>query len=218
LEKELLHIKIVREIIALISSGHFKDGQRLPAERKLCEQFGVSRGTLRQSLADLEKMGIVVIRPGSGIYVKKFSSKKIPRRILPVDCNNTTLADIIIARKAIEIAAMELACQRITEKEIQHLKKLIRNMEDSLDSLPDFLKHDILFHESLVRASGNPALVTAFEAIAEYHKYSQVFSSSHTNCEDLALACHKKLLSALEKNNPKIGRNALTRHFAGMKE
>ena len=91
-------------------------------------------------------------------------------------------------------------------------------MKDSIDSLPDFLKYDILFHETLVQASGNPALVTAFEAISEYHKYSQVFSSSHEDCEELALACHKKILAAIEQNKPKIGRNALTKHFADMKE
>ena len=122
--KELLNTKVVREVLALTSSGDFSEGSRLPAERVLCERFGVSRGTIRQALCDLEEMGIIETRPGSGSYVKKLSMQKLPEDILPPDSNKISLSDILIARKAIESAAIELehwACVPIAAPGIRRM-------------------------------------------------------------------------------------------------
>src|SRR3990172_3537578 len=122
MDKEFLHIKIIREIISLIASGTYEDGKRLPSERQLCEKFAVSRGTIRQALADLEKLGAIKVKAGSGAYVKKYSYKKIPGHILPPEFSNVTLADVLTARKAIEIAAIDLACENINENQLACLE------------------------------------------------------------------------------------------------
>ena len=218
MNKELLHNKAVREVISLIASGEFKEGESLPAERKLCERFGISRGTLRKALADLEKMGTVKIRPQSGAYVQKFSHKKLPSKVLPVDFNGVSLSDIIIARRAIELAAMEIASKRITKEEIASLKRTVENMEKSLDKLPDFLKYDMHFHESIVKACRNSVLITDFDSIREYHKYSQVYSSYYDNCEQEALKYHKKILKHLLSRQINDAVKTLSEHFDNMLE
>ena len=217
MDRELLNTKVVREIIAMIASGQFGDGDRLPAERKLCEQFGVSRGTLREGLADLEEMGAICIKAGSGAYVQKFKTKKIPKQVLPRDFDNVTMADVIFARKAIEVAAIESACERITSEQIAGAERLIAAMEKSLENLPEFIKADMAFHELIVTASGNAVLITAFEAIFEYHRYSQVFTSSLDECEGTALEYHKKILSALKQGNKKAAVKVLSEHFDNMR-
>ena len=217
MDRELLNTKVVREIIAMIASGQFGDGDRLPAERKLCEQFAVSRGTLREALADLEKMGAVSIKPGSGAYVQKFKAKKIPKKVLPRDFDNVTMGDVIFARKAIEVASIESACERVTQKHIAEAQKLIAGMENSLENLPEFIRKDMAFHELIVTASGNAALITAFEAIFEYHRYSQVFTSSLDECEETALEYHKKILSALKLGDKRAAVKVLSEHFDDMR-
>lgn len=211
--KEFLHTKIIKELISLIASGTYTDGQRLPAERKLCKRFSASRGTIRQSLADLEKMGIIKIKAGSGAYIRKFSYRKLPEHFLPPDFRNVSMADIIQARKIIESAAIEIACDKITTKELQLLSKLIDEMERTTNDLPLFVKLDMDFHQTLVKASQNMVLVTAFEAIFEYHKYSQVFTSLNNGQEDIAVDYHKKILDALIKKNSRIGRKVLIEHL-----
>jgi len=218
MDKELLHNKVVREIISLIASGQYKEGKSLPSERKLCEQFDISRGTLRKALADLEKMGAIKIRPQSGAFVQKFSHKKLPSKVLPVDFNGVSLSDIIIARRAIELEAIEIASERITRKEISGLKRIVENMAKSLDKLPDFLKYDMRFHESIVKACRNSVLITAFDAISEYHKYSQVYSSYYDNCEQEALKYHKKILRFLQDGKTKSAVKTLNEHFDNMLE
>lgn len=217
MDKELLHTKAVREIISLIAAGQYSQGKRLPAERKLCEKLGISRGTLRLAFLDLEKMGVIKIKPQSGAYAQKFSHKKLPRKVLPVDFNGVSLSDIITARRAIELAAMEIASERITKKEIASLEKIVEKMEKSLDKLPDFLKYDMRFHESAVKACRNSVLITAFDSISEYHKYSQVYSSYYDNCEQEALKYHKKILKFLQKGQARNALKALGEHFDNMK-
>ena len=84
------------------------------------------------------------------------------------------------------------------------------------NDLPEFIKHDTHFHETLVQAGGNAALVTAFEAIWEYHQYSQIFSSSSDACEETAQTYHKKIVQALEKKNKARAIKSLKDHFDHM--
>ena len=218
MEKEQLHNKVIREILALIFSSTYAVGQRLPAERTLCKQFGVSRGTLRKALANLASMKVVSIRPNAGVYVENISGVKLSKDVLPIDFGNVNLQDIIDARKAIELAAIERACERITHKHRKKLANLLDEMIYAIDDLPKFLRLDMQFHQALVQASGNVVLITAFKAIYEYHRFSSVFTSQHEGEEELALDYHSKLLAALEKGNAKASHRILANHLDYMRK
>jgi GntR family transcriptional repressor for pyruvate dehydrogenase complex len=213
LNKEVLAIKVVREVISLISTGVYAVGKKLPAERKLCETLGVSRGTLRQGLADLESLGVIKIMPRSGAYAKKYSNKQLPRKILPPNFKEVSLADIINARKIIELPALEIACGKATKAEIASLKVLIGKMERAIDDLPKFLQSDAEFHQAIVAMSKNLVLVTAFESISEYLKYSQVYSSIHGGEEEKALDFHKKIFESVKNKDARGGMKILGRHL-----
>jgi GntR family transcriptional repressor for pyruvate dehydrogenase complex len=218
MEKELLHTKVVREIISLIASGEYPEDKRLPAERTLCDRFGISRGTLRKALADLVKIGAITIKPQSGAFVRRFSQKKIPKTVLPKKFSTVSLKDIIIARQAIELSSIELACDRIDTAELEAIDKMTADMEKQIDDLPAYLALDMAFHETIVKAGKNEVLVTAFEAISEYHKYSHVFSSTYEECEEDSLKFHKKILKALQNRDKKQAASCLSAHFKNMLE
>jgi len=213
MNKELLGIKVVRKIISLVSTGVYSPGRKLPAERKLCEQLGVSRGTLRQGLADLESLGVVKIMPRSGAYVKKYSDRQLPGRILPPNFKEVDLADIINARKIIELPALEIACRNATKADIKALRVLVDRMEKAVDNLSKFLQYDAKFHQAIIAMSKNLVLVTAFESISEYLKYSQVYSSIHEGEEEKALDFHKKIFNAIKNKQKKSGIKILKRHL-----
>lgn len=216
MDKDLLHIKVVREILSQISLGVYKHGHRLPAERKLCEDFGVSRGTLRLALSDLEKMEVVQIKPQSGVYVQNIAKSGVAKKIMPKYIANVSMAEIVFARKAIELAAIELASQRITKAEIKDLNKCIEGMQANVDNLPEYLRFDIAFHEQIVHSSKNPLLIEVFEAITNYHKYSQVFTSSSESCETDAIKHHLRVIAALTAGDTRKSVSALKRHFDSM--
>lgn len=213
LDKEHLHRKIAKEIIALVASGTYTQGQRLPAERTLCLKFGVSRGTLRKALAKLVELHVVSVKPNSGIYVENASPEGMPRTLLPPEFENASLSDIIEARKAIEIAAIDQACTRLRKSDAQALESTLARMKANVDDLPSFLRADMEFHQQMVRASGNVVLVTAFLAIYEYHRFSSVFTSQHEGEEEAACDYHRKLLTALEKKDAPTARRILRQHL-----
>lgn len=213
MDPEHLHKKIAKEIIALIASGTYERGRRLPAERTLCLKFGVSRGTLRKALAKLAELRVVRVKPNSGIYVENSAPENVPGAPLPPEFRRASLHDIVEARKAIETAAIDLACTRMEQEDLQDLGKLLERMKANLQDLPQFLQADMEFHQRMVRASGNVVLLTAFLAIYEYHRYSSVFTSQHEGEEESACTYHEKLLAALKRKDAPAARRILKQHL-----
>ncbi len=213
LDRDHLHNQIIREIIARVASGAYAVGERLPSERTLCETFDVARGTLRKALGKLQELGVVRIKANSGLYVQGVAPARLPQSLLPPKFAHVNLADIVDARKAIELAALRQAVERISERDLRRLGDLVTRMGTTLDDLPAFLEHDLAFHQALVRASGNAVLATAFEAIYEYHRFSAVYTSQHEGEESEALAYHRRLLAAIEKRDVRASCRILGEHL-----
>ena len=213
-EREHLHNRLIRELIAQIASG--EHGKRLPSERALCARFGVARGTLRKALTGLEELGVIRIKPNSGAYVQPLSQVKLPSQFLPPDFDSVNLADVIEARKAIETAAVAAAATRMTPAQLHELEGLVARMHDALDDISAFVELDMTFHRALVRASGNAVLTTAFEAIYEYHRFSTVFTSQQEGEEAEALEYHRRLLTALKAEDGPASCRILNEHLDTM--
>lgn len=217
MDRDHLHNKIVREIIARVASGSYAVGCRLPAERSLCEEFEVARGTLRKALSALEELGVLRIKPNSGIYVQGVAHAKLPQTYLPPHFQSVDLDDVVTARKAIELAALRQAVGRIGPRERKALRALLERMASALDDLPTFLELDLAFHQALVRASGNAVLATAFEAIYDYHRFSALYTSQQEGEEAEALRFHERLLTAIEDGNVAAACRVLERHLDAIK-
>jgi GntR family transcriptional regulator, transcriptional repressor for pyruvate dehydrogenase complex len=216
MDKERLHNKIVREILARVAGGQYREGRRLPSERSLCGEFEVARGTLRKALATLEELGVVSIKANSGVYVRGLAGARLPQSVLPPDFDHVDLCDIIDARKAIETAAFQQAARRITGPQLRKIGELVERMSEAVDDLAAFLELDLAFHQGIVRASGNAVLGTAFDAIYQYHRFSAVYTSQREGDEREALNCHRRLLKALEKRDSKTGCRILAEHLDAM--
>jgi DNA-binding FadR family transcriptional regulator len=213
MQKEHLHNAIVREVIARVASGTYAPGHRLPAERELCREFDVARGTLRKALLQLRDLGVLRIKPNSGIHVQGLPKNKLSPAILPPDFGDVDLSDVIEARKAIEVAACAQATRRVTARQLGELRGLVEQMAASVDDLPAFLELDMAFHRAVVRASGNPVLRTAFDSIHDYHRFSAVYTSQREGDEREALDYHRRWLAALEKRDAAGGSRILSRHL-----
>ena len=219
MQKQSLSNQAMREIISMIADGSYGVGERLPAERALCEHLGISRGTLRKALEGLEKLGVVSIRANSGVYVNSLADAKLTQRFLPPEFDSVRLEDIIRVRKAIEIPACCLACERIDDRSLDNLEDLVGQMEEAIeDDLASFLKHDMLFHQAIVNASQNPVLARAFEAIYEYHRFSSVFTSQRQGEERIASDYHTHLVAALRKRDASLCQRIMSEHLDHMQK
>ncbi len=219
MHKDHLPNQIVREVIARVAAGRYPRGRRLPAERSLCAELAVARGTLRRALSELERLGVLEIRPNSGVYVRELpAARLLPQSLLPEGIERLELDDIIDARKAIELAAVRQAAGQITVRQVAELRRLLERMAARIDDLPEFLDLDMAFHRAIVRASGNAVLVTAFEATEQYHRFSAIYTSQQAGEEQQAQRHHRLLVAALADHDGPGACRILARHLEALRK
>ncbi|RCI76981.1 GntR family transcriptional regulator [Brucella anthropi] len=142
-----------------ITSGRWSIGDQLPNEAALSATLDVSRGTVREAVRALVAQGMLETRQGSGTYVR--STADTARSL---DCiRHTSLRDRFETRAVLETEAARLAALRIKPKGIVHLEKMLaqRGNRDELDRAT-FVARDFAFHEAIVAASGNSALIEVY--------------------------------------------------------
>ena len=144
-----------------ITGGELLNGERLPPERAFAEQFGVSRGTVRDALRRLEEAGFVEKRPGSGTYVaySEVDTASIARSTSPLE--------LIDTRFALEPQIVRLAVLNATERALAKAERALDVMERSEDDPDAFAVGDETFHLALAECTRNAMLVWITERVSE---------------------------------------------------
>jgi GntR family transcriptional repressor for pyruvate dehydrogenase complex len=213
-ETRRLYQSIADQIRSLIDQGSFAPGTRLPPERELAHQLGVSRPSLREALIALEIGGSVEIRMGSGVYVcEQPPADSRP----PLTSMGESPTELMQARAAIEGYVVALACARIDEA---HLDKLRRNVETMRELISDGrspLEADRQFHITIAELSGNSVLVRLVGQLFDGRndpvaaKISRLAENIST--WNVALAEHERILRELEAGDPVAAQAAMRMHL-----
>jgi GntR family transcriptional repressor for pyruvate dehydrogenase complex len=154
---------VLENILDNIADGKYKVGQSLPSEDLLCEQFGVSRVTLREGLKQLRILGVVDIRQGGGTYVKKISPDSIINLLYPILLvESNDLVELFEARIYIEKGIAQLAALNRTQSDIDYMNELLMEMEECVKTANTqrFSELDSCFHSALAAASKNQVLIS----------------------------------------------------------
>ena len=154
-ESRRLYQQIADQIRELIDRGGFEAGSRLPPERDLAQQLGVSRPSLREALIALDVEGRVEVRSGSGVYVSAAKPGPAPDRTAAMGESPSQLME---ARSVIEGEVVVLACARITEEPLARLRELLKDMEAAIERRRVRVDLDREFHLTLAEMSGNAVL------------------------------------------------------------
>ena len=165
-EPQRLYRQIAEQLRGLIAKGEFPPGARLPAERELAQQLGVSRPSVREALIALEVEGLVEVRMGSGIYVREQPAPAAPAAAVSAEPPLETIR----AREVIECELAARAATSMKAAQLRGLREAIRLMqhEAAQGQLPT--QGDRLFHVRIVEASGNPVLHGV--DTEGYHRYA----------------------------------------------
>ena len=165
IEPQRLYRKIAAQIATLVEAGEFRVGERLPPERDLSEQLGVSRSSVREALIALEIEGVVEVRSGSGIYVRS----KVPREVTP-DLPQAPLGpfDVIKARALLETEIAVLAVRNATDAQLDRVKQCLAALHVVVVGEPELMAADRDFHLSIARASGNMAYVLLLDTLWDH--------------------------------------------------
>jgi GntR family transcriptional repressor for pyruvate dehydrogenase complex len=217
-ETRRLYQQIADRIRGLIQSKHFPPSSRLPAERELAQQLGVSRPSLREALIALEIDGSVEIRSGSGIYVCPTAG--LAGSI--TDSMGESPSELTQARAVVEGAVVALACARMTPEGLSIIHETVTAMRAEIANGRNPLDHDRRFHLVLAELSGNSVLLRIVrELFDERHSpLSAQLSVRFDNRKawSAALAEHEAIYAALEASDPLLAQSAMQIHLQASKK
>jgi GntR family transcriptional repressor for pyruvate dehydrogenase complex len=204
-----LYQQVAAAVEAAIADGRYKAGQRLPAERELAEEFGVSRPTIREAMLALEIRGRVEARHGSGVYVRAAAAPMEAPEELDIGPFEFTEA-----RALFEPEAAALAAATITDAELAALETILSEMvdENAGDNRGD--EADRRFHVAIAEATRNSAVVMMVETLWDLRYRSPL-------CRHMLDAArvkprideHRLLLEALRARDPGQARRAMRDHL-----
>jgi GntR family transcriptional repressor for pyruvate dehydrogenase complex len=213
-ESRRLYQQIADQIRELIDRGGFETGMRLPPERDLAVQLGVSRPSLREALIALDVEGRVEVRSGSGVYVSTIKPGATPERTVAMGESPSQLME---ARSVIEGEVVTLACARINKSQLERLREILKGMSSEIDRRQARVDLDRQFHLTLAEVTGNAVLIRLVgELFDERHspisaKISSRFESKRT--WKAALQEHEAVLRAVEARDPIAAQAAMRAHL-----
>ena len=164
----------LQAIRKLIKQQGFGPGDALPSQRDLALQLGVSRASLREALSSLSALGLVSVQPGKGVFVQAPPAGDMGGVAWPFTAQASPL-DIFQLRYALEGFAAGLAAMTLTTEELDGLEDNVQAMRRELKA-GDFeaaARLDFAFHQRILLASGNQAMVSILSASAEVFLESQ---------------------------------------------
>ncbi len=201
------HQLIGHEIRKAIIDGTMRPGDRLPAERELSATFRASRIVVREALKGLEASGLVVIKPGSGVFVTNASSKTMSDSLYSIlRMQNTSINELTEARLIIEPNIARIAAERATEADFQRLEANIREARRvSNGKIPSTAKN-IDFHSNLAEMTHNAVIILTMKSLLEVLDAMFLdFSGNVTHrlrISRRSLNQHVKILKALRERDP----------------
>jgi GntR family transcriptional repressor for pyruvate dehydrogenase complex len=158
---------VVAFVRDLIDKGSLKPGDRLPPERELAVQIGVSRPSVRAGLQALAAMGVVQARHGAGTFITDGPPMlaTAPLSFLAA-LHGFTSEEMFEARRVLEVGAIGLAADKATGEDLANIAEEMAGMFAALEDPQTFLVHDIKFHRAIARASHNPILASLIEMVS----------------------------------------------------
>jgi len=207
---------VVAFIRGLIDRGRVRPGDRLPGERDLARQIGVSRPSVRAGLRALAAMGVVRSRHGSGTYIPAGppSLGSEPLRFLAA-LHGFTREEMYETRRILETEAAGLAAERATPEHLATLAEEVAGLFANRGSPHEFLVHDINFHRAVADAAKNPivgALVGMVSALYYERRKATAERASDRDLRDAAEA-HRRIYQAIRARDANAARRAMSEHL-----
>lgn len=186
---------ISQHLRALILRGGLKPGDRLPSQRELASQLGVSRPSVREALAELEAMGLVTIRVGSGVFVAS-ADQRAPLWRFSDRCSPR---DVYEARYGLESYAAGMAARHVDEEGARRLKACVDAMREAFlrDDVGSMAAADADFHDLVFELAGNPVLAGMYRPVRDLMVETQRLPMTLRTRLNETLREHEALLACL---------------------
>lgn len=204
--------QVYEQLLAQIKNNAWSEGEKLPSENELRTQLGVSRISVREAFQKLTALGIVETRHGEGSFVKKVTSDNYKDILFPAFMiSDNTLHEILQYRSIMEVGAVGLACDNITEEEIKNLEKIVQRMESNVDNFKKFASDDLAFHNAIAQATKNTLIINVSEFVFELMSASMEHIVTRLGMID-GKYFHRLILEKMKENDKLAAIEAMRAH------
>lgn len=219
---------IVDRLEGMILEGTLTSGQRLPAERVLAEQFGVSRPSLREAI-QAGGQGLLVSRQGGGNYVAEALGSTFSDPLLQLlERNPEAQRDLLEFRHTLEASCAYYAAQRATEPDRERLKIAFDALQDCYNRVGEVDRAeegaaDARFHLAIAEASHNAVLLHTIRGLFDLLKRNVVTNiggmyQQRTETRDMLISQHRELYQAIVEGRAEDAREVSSRHILYVQE
>jgi len=210
--------KIANQLKKAIVEGVFKVGDRLPSERELAEQMGVSRPSVREAIQKLDLRGLVESIQGGGTIVRNFTEQEVgsPMQIMLGE-DRRKVVELTEVRALMEAwAAREAAIHR-TDRELERIRSFLEEMEGDLEKGRIRSELDFKFHTEIAAAARNTIFLHLMQSIYQLIDYSirlyreQVFVTKQD--QETIFNHHLRIFKAIQNRDPDAAQAAMRTHL-----
>lgn len=188
-----------------ILKGDLRPGERL-MELQLAAKLGVSRTPIREAIRMLEQEGLAVTIPRKGAEVARMTEKN--------------MEDVLQIREALDDLAVQVACDKITEEQLEHLRTAMNNFGHAVQAgdLDKIVAYDVEFHDIIYEATDNPKLVILLSNLREQiYRYRVEYLKEKENYPIL-IKEHEEIVDALKQKNKERVADAMRNHIRNQAE
>jgi GntR family transcriptional repressor for pyruvate dehydrogenase complex len=206
---------IQQQITSLILEGqHLKPGSKLPSEKDMIRQFGVSRPALREAIRTMVGEGLLEIQPGLGTYVREpTSGAAIQANVVSLLLMPEDLMEIQEVRAILEPEVAARVAERATEKDLDELEGIMNEMEKAIREGHSIFELAWDFHRQLSRLAGNSAMAKIVDVIYEMIKtYEQPLYDRYFDPRQ-EIHDHLELVQVFRRRDPERARAAMKTHL-----
>ena len=197
-----------------IAEGVYAAGGLLPSQRDLAEQLGISRTSLREALSTLQGTGLVIPRPGKGMYVAEDAGQPAASPAWKFVTSHS-LTDVYQLRFAVETFTARLASQVAEADDLAALRANAEAMRACIDAA-DFVQAtqlDFEFHMQIIGIAGNQAIGDILRNSADVMQESQRLPFYKRGARHATAEEHAAIIEALSQGRPELAQQAMATHI-----
>ncbi len=216
IKQRKLSVVVLEQIKKVISDGSIKPGERLPGERTLAEELGVSRPPVRDAIKELIFRGYLETR-GNATYVKSLTGVLLPDTLKEhVATSGNAFQELAEIREVLEGWAASKAAVSRTEKQLAHMKQIVQHMENP-SKADKMTALDLDFHRTLAEMVGNTLFMHQIQSIAEVmipivSQYRETILTTEKE-KAFLLEHHRTIYEQIRDRNPDGAKTAMVEHI-----
>ena len=210
----------IQRIKAMIVGGQLRPGDRLPPEKELADQLGLSRSSMREAVKALEVIRVLDVRRGDGTYVTSLEPRLLLEAIgFVVDLqDDRSLLEVFGVRRMLESQATGIAAHTATGDDVNGLMQELESIDTDTD-IETLVEHDVRFHRAIVELAGNRYLASLVESLTSQTVRARLWRGlTEAGAVERTLAEHRAIVAAIAAHDVDLATALATTHIAGVEQ